>query len=347
MNNSMHATNASADGSRRSTHRRRAGRVLIVALLVLMGITVAAFATARKYASNVEQTVNDNLHRADQLPAETPTEKGAKPRPPKQAVAEDAVNVLVIGSDSRSAKAGEGRSDALMIVHLAGDRRSAQIISFPRDMYVDVPGHGKDKINAAYAYGGPKLAVRTVEGLTGTRMDHVAVIDFEGFKDVTTALGGVTVHNEHASKSRGYTFPKGEITIQGEEALVFVRERYDLPRGDLDRAERQRLVTQAILRKALSPEVMGNPSEFTAFVAAFSRAMTVDDALTPATVRQIALSLRMTGDDVAHIQAPISGFGTSPNGASIDIVDQQGMRELGKALAADDMARYVSAHPEQ
>lgn len=345
--NEQNNERASGDIGRAPKRRGPAGRILVGLLVAILAVSVVAVAMAGRYVRSAEQAVNDNLQHADQMPAETPTEKGAKPRPQKQAVAEKAVNVLVIGSDSRSARPGEGRSDVLMVVHLAGDRRSAHIISFPRDMYVDVPGHGKDKINAAYAYGGPKLAVQTVENLTGTRMDHVAIIDFEGFRDVTTALGGVTVYNEHASKSRGYTFPRGELTLQGDEALAYVRERYDLPRGDLDRAERQRLVTQAVLRKALSREVLTNPGEFNAFLAAMARSMTVDQELTPAVVRTIALSIRMTADDVQHIQAPISGFGTSPAGASIDIVDKARMRELAKALAEDDMARYVREHPAE
>ena len=173
-----------------------------------------------------------------------------------------------MGSDSRDASdAGAGRSDSLMVMHLAADRKDAYLISFPRDMYVDIPGYGKNKINAAYSFGGPQLAVATLEDLLHSRMDHVAIIDFDGFIGLTEELGGVTVMNEHASKSRGYTFPAGKITIKGDEALAFVRERYELPNGDLDRAERQRLVVKAILEKGLSPETIRNPAKFTGFVS--------------------------------------------------------------------------------
>lgn len=86
-----------------------------------------------------------------------------------------------MGSDSRdAANSGAGRSDTLIVLHLSGDRRHAYLISFPRDMYVPIPGRGKNKINAAFAFGGPQLAVRTLEGLLDTRMDHVALIDFDG-----------------------------------------------------------------------------------------------------------------------------------------------------------------------
>ena len=131
-----------------------------------------------------------------------------------------------------------------MVVHLNKAHDQAYITSFPRDMYVDIPGHGKNKINAAFAFGGTQLMVQTLESLLGTRMDHVVMVDFEGFIKLTESLGGVTVKNKTAFSSHGFDYPKGEITIKGEEALWFVRERKSLPNGDLDRAENQRNVYQ-------------------------------------------------------------------------------------------------------
>ena len=119
-------------------------------------------------------------------------------------------------------------------------------------------------------------------------MDHVALIDFDGFINLTEELGGVTVDNEHASKSRGYTFPEGRITVEGDEALAFVRERYALPNGDLDRAERQRLVVKAILQKGLSRETIADPAEFTRFVAGVSKHLTIDDELSDSEIRRTA-----------------------------------------------------------
>ena len=135
-----------------------------------------------------------------------------------------------MGSDSTVAgNAGHGRSDSLMVMHLAADRKSAYMISFPRDMYVPIPGHGKNKINAAFALGGPSLTVRTLERLLNTRMDHVAVIDYGGFINMTKELGGVTVYNKHASAYQGYKFPVGDVSLRGDQALAYVRERNNLP----------------------------------------------------------------------------------------------------------------------
>jgi polyisoprenyl-teichoic acid--peptidoglycan teichoic acid transferase len=233
-----------------------------------------------------------------------------------------------------------------MVMHLAADRKSAYMISFPRDMYVPIPGHGKNKINAAFAFGGPQLTVRTLEGLLDTRMDHVALIDFEGFMTLTEELGGVTVYNKYATVSRGYRFPVGNVTLRGEEALAYVRERYQLPRGDLDRAERQRVVLQAILAKGLAKETITNPAKFVSFVRGVSHHVTVDDQLTEKELRNTALSLRLRPRDIKMLQAPISGFGTSPTKQSIDIVDKKKLKELAKALQNDHMDTYVDKYPK-
>jgi len=233
-----------------------------------------------------------------------------------------------------------------MVMHLSGDRKSAYLISFPRDMYVPIPGHGRDKINAAFAFGGPPLTVRTVEGLVDTRMDHVALIDFEGFINLTDELGGVTVYNKHPSVSQGYEFPVGNVTLRGEQALAYVRERKQLPHGDIDRAERQRVVLQAILAKGLAKETISNPLKFISFVRGVSRYVTVDEQLNDSDLRKTAISLRLKPGDIQSLQAPISGFGTSPNNQSIDIVDQQKLKALAKALKTDRMDAYVDRFPD-
>src|SRR5215213_1943469 len=326
----------------RSVASRRGRTWLILLLAVAALVVVGALVAAALYVVSVDRAVNQNLQRGtEQLPAETPTAQGEEPRPPK--TNGKAVNYVLLGSDSRlKTEGGQGRSDVLMVMHLSGDRKSAYMISFPRDMYVPIPGHGKDKINAAFAYGGPPLTVRTVEGLVDTRMDHVALIDFEGFINLTEELGGVTVHNKYPSVSQGYKFPVGNMTLRGEEALAYVQERKQLPHGDLDRAERQRVVLHAILAKGLARETISNPLKFVSFVTGVSRHITMDDQLSESELRETALSLRLKPGDIQSLQAPISGFGTSPTKQSIDIVDQKKLKELAKALRTDQMDKYVT-----
>jgi polyisoprenyl-teichoic acid--peptidoglycan teichoic acid transferase len=331
---------ADPDTAASSAQRKRRSWLAVVLSAVAL-LIVGALIAGVIYAVSIDRAVHDNLGRhSGLLPAETPEEA----RPAKDSGT--AVNYVLMGSDSRDVgNAGHGRSDVLMVMHLAGDRKSAYMISFPRDMYVQIPGRGKDKINAAYAYGGPPLTVQTLERLLDTRMDHVALIDFEGFISLTEELGGVTVYNKHSSLSGGYKFPVGNVNVRGEQALAYVRERKQLPSGDLDRAERQRIVLRAILAKGLAKETLSNPFKFVSFVRGVSTHVSVDEGLTDSKLRKTALSLRLSPHDVRLLQAPISGFGTSPTGQSIDIVDQRRLAQLAKALQNDQMDKYLEKYP--
>ncbi|HLT60497.1 MAG TPA: LCP family protein, partial [Microlunatus sp.] len=215
--------------------QRRKRRALPAILTAVAGALVLALVAGFLYASSVNQTVSDNLERReDTLPGDTETD-----RPQRQPSQEKgAVNFVLLGSDSRDPDnaSGTGRSDVLIVAHLNAERNKAYLISFTRDLWVKIPGKRKAKINAAYAWGGPKLTVKTVESITGARIDHVALIDFEGFIQLTSELGGVTIYNDQAFETHGYSYPEGQITISGEEALWFVRERKKLRNGDLDRA---------------------------------------------------------------------------------------------------------------
>src|SRR5215204_2067935 len=336
---------SSDETPRRSTASRRGRPWLVLLLAIAALVVVGSLVAAALYVVSIDRAVSQNLQRGtEQLPAETPTAEGEEARPPR--TDGKAVNYVLLGSDSRvKTDAGQGRSDVLMVMHLTADRKSAYMISFPRDMYVPIPGHGNNKINAAFAFGGPQLTVRTLEGLVKTRMDHVALIDFEGFINLTEELGGVTVYNKYPSVSWGYKFPVGNVTLRGEEALAYVRERKQLPHGDLDRAQRQRVVLQAILTKGLAKETISNPLKFVSFVRGVSHHVTVDEQLTDSELRKTALSLRLKPSEIHSLQAPIAGFGTSPTNQSIDIVDQKKLKELAKALQTDQMDKYVAKYP--
>src|SRR3954452_14936354 len=129
---------------------------------------------------------------------------------------------LLMGTDSRSpepttgtdaapdAVFGSQRSDVIMVATIAQDGRSASVVSIPRDSWVDIPGHGKNKINAAYAFGGPPLLIETVEQLTRVHIDHFAVIDFAGFAQMTDAVGGIDVNVGSQSERDGVVIPAGD-----------------------------------------------------------------------------------------------------------------------------------------
>lgn len=329
--------------------RPRRGRRLLGAFFAVVGVAVAlALVVGGFYTWRVWTTLSD-VQRESLLP-----EAAASDRPPVSATAEGSFNYILMGSDSRG-EGDQGRSDVLMLAHVPPTRDKVFLISFPRDMWVSIPSRGMAKINAAYAYGGPQLTTRTMESLVGVRMDHAVRIDFEGFMGLTTELGGVTLYNRVPSKMLGvngsgttYEWKQGEITIQGEEALTYVRQRYELPNGDLDRAERQRAVSKAILQKLMSRAVLTDPAKFNAVATQVGKYFVVDQGLSNQTIFTTATSMRMAGAaDIVMLQAPISGFGRSPDGQSIDIVNEAQLKEMSDAIRTGQMAAYAAKYKDQ
>ena len=325
-----------------ATEPKKRRRLLPKILIGVSVLLVAVIGAGLLYAATIDRSVTRNINRGVELPTDP-----SSVRPPKEAQETGTLNYVLLGSDSRDpGNEGNGRSVTMMFVHLNSKRSNSYIVSFPRDMYVNIPGYGKNKINAAFAFGGAPLAVRTLENLTGVRMDHVVLIDFDGFIRLTEDLHGVTVTNKTAFTSHGFDYPKGKITVAGEEALWFVRERHQLPGGDLDRAENQRNVIKAIVQKGLSAKVISDPVTFTTFIGNVAKHLTVDNELSDGEIRRTALSLRLSAKDIELLQAPISGFGTSPDGQSIDVVDTAKLAELSTALKKDKLSEYLKKDPQ-
>jgi len=260
--------------------------------------------------------------------------------PARSPAAGDAQNILLVGSDARAGLSG-ARSDTIVLVHITSDRKKVYLVSFPRDLYVDVPGHGKDKVNAAFAYGGAPLLVQTLQGLVNVPIDHMAVIGFEGFKEMTDALGGIDVWAEEPSSNSDATIHVGYNHLDGKQALAFVRERMQLSEGDISRGRRQQAFVKALMLKALSRDTVTNPVRLAQLVDASTKYLTLDASFPIGDVRSQLFGLRDVGThDVVFITAPFTGFGTSPAGASIDVVNTTRMAQLSRALRDDDMASY-------
>lgn len=267
-----------------------------------------------------------------------------RPERPTTGPGARAMNVLLLGTDRRSDVATTGseavaeawvpgaqRSDLMMLVHIDADRDDVTAISLPRDSWVDVPGHGMSKINAAYSYGGPSLAVQTVEQLTGVRIDHLAVVDWTGFSELTDALGGITVEVPRTvhDSARGVTWTAGTHRLDGQQALDYVGQRYGLPGGDLDRVRRQQAVFSTLAAESLDRR--RSPATVVDLIGMLTRHVSVDDEWGSSEMASLGWSLRDVGRrDVHYLTAPVEGLGWAGS-QSIVRLD----REAGAALWED------------
>lgn len=282
-----------------------------------------------------------DLDRSVDLPGSGSGGGGSAGPYPQDPSAGQPVEIMLLGSDTRDPDAEGGRSDTIMQLHLPADRQNAYLISFPRDMWVQIPGHGEDKINAAYYAGGSSLLAKTLNELTGTAVDHAAVIDFAGFSELTEAVGGVTIRNPAEFSSHGYHFRQGKITLAGDKALWYVRERHALPRGDFDRAANQRRVVKALAAKITDPST--GPAQMAEVISRLSGYVSVDRGLTDRAILGLATSMKSAAEDLVTLQAPIAGTEYIGD-QSVEVVDTEQMQQLGRALQQDQVHRYVRQH---
>jgi LCP family protein required for cell wall assembly len=325
------------DQSRRRTGRRSVV-LLLICLAALLGVVLIA-AGAMWWAFRDVSAGIERIPDAFDIPEQ------ARPGP----AAGGSLNFLLAGLDSEdsagSFEQGEARTDAVMILHFNESRDEAYLISIPRDTWVPIPGHDENKINAAYSFGGPPLYVQTVEELTGLRMDHLAVIDWSGFRDLTDALGGVELtFDERVVTSDGSTYEPGTHTLSGKEALQYVRERKGLPAGDFDRVKRQQNYLRALLRQLQAGEILTDPGRLAEVAGSIADAAKVDDKLSATDLVGLALSLRST-ENLTFLTVPTNGTGWAGE-ASIVVYDREGADELWAAVRADDVASYLAAHSD-
>lgn len=160
----------------------------------------------------------------------------------------DPISILLMGVDER--EGDSGRSDSLILMTVNPNTNTTQMVSIPRDTRTEIIGKGKqDKINHAYAFGGTEMAINTVENFLDVPVDYFVKINMESFKDTVDAVGGVEVTNTLNFSYGGFDFPEGTVNLDGEKALAFTRMRYEDPRGDFGRQERQRQVIEAVIKK--------------------------------------------------------------------------------------------------
>lgn len=275
------------------------------------------------------------------------------------------LNILVLGSDDGNNvqtvaddladgtwTRGAHRSDTIILVHLPADRKSAQIISIPRDSWVKVPTFPGDvdgyaKINAAFSWGGPALAVRTIQDFTGLHIDHLAMIDWNGFKGLTDALGGVRVYvpQTFTDDSQNVTWQQGWQTLNGERALQYVRTRHGLANGDFGRIQRQQNFLRTIMNTLLSTSTFANPIKLARVVGTISSFVQVDDGWSTGDIRTLAVQSRnLRGSNVQFTTAPFGSYDTVA-GQSIVRLDPTKSRNLFNQFDHGNIGPYLSANP--
>jgi LCP family protein required for cell wall assembly len=281
----------------------RAGRTrLAVAARVVAGLLSLVLLGTSGWGWYLGRVADASVNRTDAIPT-SGNEETVKTG--------EAMNLLLVGSDSRAgateeelqqlnteANAGTN-TDTMILVHVPADGSKASFVSFPRDSYVQIPGHGWDKLNAAYSDGaqdapdgasdaaksaaGAQLLIKTISSLTGLRIDHYAEVDLLGFFKLSTVIGGVEVNLCNAVKDpySGADFPAGVQTISGSQALAFVRQRHNIgtTSNDFDRIRRQQVFIAGMIRKMLSENVLLDLGKQRQLVQAAADALTVDQTL--------------------------------------------------------------------
>lgn len=257
-------------------------------------------------------------------------------------------NILLLGTDTRGAgdrdlgNVSGTRSDVIMVAHVPDDGGGVQLLSLPRDLWVDIEGHGRAKLNAAMSYGGPELAVSTVSGLLGSTIEHVAVIDFEGFRSVTDALGGVDVMVYEEFSNGSVTFPEGLNHLDGEKALTFVRTRYAFADGDFRRMRNQQSLVKSLIAKMSSAGTLSNPATLLRVVRDLSPYVTVDDGLDARGLGSLALGMRdVKSSEFRFATLPTGAPGTSETGEQYLSVDEGELDRVRSAFAHDTLDELV------
>ena len=278
--------------------------VLAVILITLCG-----------YTWHLWNKASDQLRRVDALSsmADTPGETW-----------------LIVGSDSRSdgaiadtTTAGQ-RADSVMVLHKA-ENGQVSLTSLPRDTYVNIPGYGEDKINASYSYGGAKLLVKTVEGLTKMKVNHYVEVGMGGVKNVVDAVGGVEACldydvDDHDSGLIWNTAQGKCQQVNGEKALAFSRMRKSDPTGDIGRGLRQRAIISAAVKKAMSPSTLLNPSATSKLVDAGTGSLTVDKDSGVWDIGQMVLAFRAASNDGLTGAPPIEDPDYEPGGVGSTVL---------------------------
>ena len=357
--------------------------LLIIILALLLGVGFYIWSIGHTWDSQTQkfdsitdsQDGLDNLKKSLGDPPAAPTFTGPEGKDPKSLASEKDQNgdgildtveggktrdivdspgtdILLLGSDSRAgsadaAKVSGQRADTIMLMHIPKDGSGVYLISIMRDSWVNIPGYGSAKVNAALNYGGIGLQVATIEQLLGIKIDHVAEIDFTGFKDLTNAVGGVDGQVPVAFKTGVWSYTPGTMHMDGSTALAFVRERYSFAAGDYQRVRNQRAYLRGLYNTLKAQGALSSIGKFKTVVDSLSGYLTVDKGLDSSQVANLAAPVITNGSTAMHMMSlPNAGPGWSMDGQSIVLVDQKANADLTRALQNDKITDFTSVYGE-
>ncbi len=305
-----------ADTEARETRHTRRRRVLaglgVFVLVVVIGLGVAWW------------RLEGNISRLD-----VSKDLGTRPT-----AAAGPLNILLIGSDNREGEGVPGaslssgaRSDTTLIAHVSADREHVTVVSVPRDSMVPAPPNCKNSTpkdewvvqqwNAMFSIGGPACLITTIEGNTGLRMDHFAVVDFRGFRDMVDALGGVPICAPEAidDPKAKLKLSAGRHVLDGTQALGYVRARKTLGDGsDLGRIARQQAFLSSVVQEATRTSLLVRPDKLFGFLDAATKSLTTDEQFDLGTMKDLASSVKDIGvKNIQFITVPVQEYPADPN----------------------------------
>ncbi|MGI8315824.1 LCP family protein [Halobacillus mangrovi] len=307
--------------SRLSKHKKKKGKWWKIPLLLVALIIVAGGVYVYTVYSGAKNTVDKKMHEEVASIDHEVTNKKIKEQKP--------LNILLLGVDERSGD--RGRSDALMVLSLDPENNRSQLVSIPRDtrteLVGDAPEAGRlDKINHAYAFGGTDMSINTVENLLDIQLDYYVRLNMEGLTEMVDAVGGITVNNkidwyDEGYYKKGYHYQKGDIQLNGEKAIGYVRMRYKDPNGDFGRNERQRQVIKGIIDKGAS---IGSVNKIGNVMDVLGNNVTTN--LDFNTMKDLMLNYRSAQQNMTTYQ--MTGSGTKINGVYYLQVSDQEIQEV-------------------
>lgn len=317
-------------------------KITTVSVLVVANLAVLAVLWAIRTGSNVLATADTNSEVSDVLDSATG----------------GSLTFLLVGSDSRAGlddlqnfgSVGGARGDVIMLVKLDPNSSDPRVLSIPRDLWVDIPGHGSNRINAAYAFGGPSLMVQTIQQNLGLSVNHYVEVDFVGFRDLVDELGGIQIEFPNAARDAksGLDVPAGTTSLDGKMALAYARSRsyqemrdgswVSVDADDLGRTKRQREVIGAILSELKSP---GSIAEAGSIAGAMAEHMTIDSNLANSSVANLFWDFKgvLTGS-IDGETLPVRG--ATIEGKSVVVAKEP---EAGEMLAGFRAGQVLSDQP--